>query len=123
MNDEEYLKQFLAEQKYMTLAVTLDDGTPWATPVRIKLHWGRAFEWDSKTDTEHSKAIAKRPTVAISIFTPETDATKQFGFYAIAEAKLISEENGLGKYQAIVSKSWINDATFVKREVELGLDA
>ncbi len=119
MTDQDQLNKFVAEQKYMTIAVTLDDGTPWATPVRIK-HWeGKVFEWDSKLDTDHSKAIASRPSVAISMWTPESDDTIQFGFYAKAMAELIDEENGLGHYRATVLQSWINDATFVKRSVEL----
>ncbi len=119
MTDQDQLNKFVAEQKYMTIAVTLDDGTPWATPVRIK-HWeGKVFEWDSKLDTDHSRAIASRPSVAISMWTPESDDTIQFGFYAKAMAEQIGEENGLGHYRATVVQSWINDATFVKRSVEL----
>lgn len=119
MTDQEQLNKFLGEQNYMTLAVVLDDGTPWATPVRIKSRQGNVFEWDSKTDTEHSKAIASRPNIAISMFTPQTDSTIQFGFYGKATAELVSEETGLGRYKATVTQSWINDATFIKREVQL----
>jgi nitroimidazol reductase NimA-like FMN-containing flavoprotein (pyridoxamine 5'-phosphate oxidase superfamily) len=121
VSDQEQLNTFLAEQKYMTLAVTLDDGTPWATPVRIKAREGKAFDWESKIDTEHSKAITKRPNVAISMWSPEGEGTVQFGFYAHATAEQISEpnEHGIARYQATVNKCFINDATFVKREVEL----
>ncbi len=119
MTDQERLNTFLAEQKYMTLAVTRDDGTPWATPVRIKQHKGKVFEWDSKLDTDHSKAIANRPVVAISIWTPGAEGTIQFGFYAKATAELVSEHDGYGRYKATVVESWINDATFIKRSVEL----
>lgn len=121
MNDSERLNTFLAEQKYMTLAVTLDDGTPWATPVRIKKWEGKRFEWDSHVGTEHSKAIATRPSVAISIWTPESDNTIQFGFYAHATAEQLSEpnEHGIARYRAVVNKCFINDATFIKREVDL----
>ena len=119
MTDNERLNTFLAEQKYMTIAVTLEDGTPWATPVRIKSWQEKTFEWDSKIDTWHSNAIAQRPDVAISIWTPEGDGTVQFGFYAHATAELVSNENGMGRYRATVSKCWVNDSTFVKREVEL----
>ena len=52
----------------MTIAVVLDDGTPWAVPVKIQLQWGNAFEWDSKLDAEHSQAIAKRPDISISLY-------------------------------------------------------
>lgn len=120
MNDKGHLNTFLSEQQYMTIAVTLDDGTPWATPVRIRRWEGKVFEWDSMLDTEHSKAIAKRPTIAISIWTPEGEGTIQFGFYAHATAELLHDENGRGRYNAVVQKAWVNDATFVKREVELG---
>lgn len=122
MEDVEALRMFLSEQKYMTIAVVLDNGTPWAIPVRIK-HWeGTVFEWDSKTDTEHSKAIAVLSTVAISMWTPEGDGTIQFGLYAHAKAEQISEpnEHGVARYRAVVTKSFINDATFQKREVHLG---
>lgn len=122
MNDREQLNTFLAEQHYMTIAVTLDDGTPWATPVRIKAREGKKFEWESGIDTEHSKAIAKRPDIAISIWTPDSDDTVRFGFYAHATAEQISEpnEHGAARYRATVNKCFINDASFVKREVELG---
>ena len=121
MTDQERLNTFLATQRYMTIAATLDDGAPWATPVRIQAWNGKTFEWDSKTDTEHYRAIASRPSVAISIFTPEGEGTIQFGFYARATAEQIGEPNqyGVARYRAIVNKSFINDASFVKREVEL----
>jgi len=122
MNDQELLKAFLAEQKYMTLAVTLDDGTPWVTPVRIKNWKGKTFEWDSHVGTEHSKAIAMRPSIAISIYTPDSESTIQFGFYGHATAERMGEpnEHGIARYRVTVSKGFINDASFKKREVELG---
>jgi hypothetical protein len=122
VSDIELLKTFLTEQKYMTIAVTLDDGTPWATPLRIKGWQGRSFEWDSHIGAEHSKAISNRPQVAISIFsiyTPEGEGTIQFGFYAHATAEQISESNehGVARYRALVNKAFINDASFRKREL------
>mgnify|MGYP002414118244 CR=1 FL=1 len=106
----------------MTVAVTLDDGTPWATPVRLKAWEGKSFEWDSHVGTEHSKAIAQRPRIAISMWTPDGDGTIQFGFYAHASAEQISEpnEHGIARYRATVNTCFINDASFIKREVELG---
>ncbi len=122
MTDQEQLNTFLAVQNYMTIAVTLDDGTPWATPVRIRAWEGTVFEWDSHVETEHSRAIADRSNIAISIYTPEGENTIQFGFYAHATAEQITEpnEHGIARYRATVSKSFINDASFKKREVHLG---
>ncbi|MBC7512583.1 pyridoxamine 5'-phosphate oxidase family protein [Candidatus Saccharibacteria bacterium] len=121
MTDQDTLIVFLTEQKYMTIAVMLADGTPWATPVRIKAHEGKTFEWESKTDTEHSKAISASPIIAISMFTPSNETTAQLGFYAQATAKQIGEpnEHGIARYRAAVNTCFINDATFIKREVEL----
>lgn len=121
MNDREQLLTFLAAQQYTTLAVTLDDGTPWAVPVRIKAWQQNIFEWDSHIQTEHSKAITVRPEVAVSMFTPEGADTIQFGFYGHATAEQIGEpnEHGIARYRLTVNKSFINDASFKKREVEL----
>jgi pyridoxine/pyridoxamine 5'-phosphate oxidase len=119
VNDQKKLNTFLNEQKYMTIAVVLDDGTPWATPIRIKEWKGRSFQWDSKLDSQHSKAIAARPHIAINIWTPETETTVQFGFYAKATAELIGQQGDSGRYRATVTASWINDASFLKRSVEL----
>lgn len=122
MTDQERLNKFLVEQKYMTLAVTLDNGKPWLVPVRIRLHWGNAFEWDSVVTTVHSKAIKKRPDIAISIWQPDSDTTEQFGFYAEATAEQVSElgNHDTARYRAVVTKAWVNDGSFVKREVLLG---
>lgn len=118
MTDKEKLEQLFSEQNYMILAVTLDDGTPWAVPVRIKLRWELAFEWESSLDTIHSKAIAKHPEIAVTIFD-KTDEL-QVGFYAKGTAELVEEyKPGYGRYKFVAGQCWINDETFVKREVSL----
>ncbi len=75
MNDQEKLRIFLVEQKYITVAVTLDDGTPWAATVRIKRQSGNVFEWDSFLTAEHSKAIATHPSIAMTMFTADDGNT------------------------------------------------
>lgn len=118
MSDSERLEQLLDEQQLMVLAVSLDDGTPWAVPVRIQTHDGCAsFEWDSHLQTEHSKAIAKHPAMAITIFQKKDDS--QIGFYAKGAGELIEEfKPGFGRYRFSANECWINDETFVKRSVE-----
>jgi len=118
MTDKEKLERFLSEQKHMILAVVLDDGTPWAVPVRIQQRRERVFEWDSKLDTIHSKALTERAGTAITIFDKSSDS--QIGFYAKGKAKLIEEyKPGYGRYSFVAMHCWMNDETFVKREVEL----
>lgn len=118
MNDKERLEQLLDEQQFMVLAVSLDDGTPWATPVRIQAHDGfTSFEWDSHLQTEHSKAIAERPAMAVTIFQKKEN--EQIGFYAKGRGELIEEfKPSFGRYRFTANECWINDETFVKRSVE-----
>ena len=118
MTDKQRLSKFLGDQQYMVLAVTLDDGSPWAVPVRIRAWNGKEFEWDSKLDTVHSKAIEARPEVAMTIFQKLPDS--QFGFYAKGRGELVeAKDHGMGRYRFTAERAWINDETFVKQEVEL----
>lgn len=118
MNDNEKVKQFLKNQQYMVLAVTLDDGTPWATPVRIQRWEGNEFEWDSKLDTVHSQALEARPEIAITTFQKYDDS--QIGIYAKGKAHLVDEfKPGFGRYRFTAEQFWLNDETFVKREVSI----
>jgi hypothetical protein len=47
MTDKQKLEQLFSEQEYLVLAVTLDDGSPWPVPVRMRTGDGKVFEWDS----------------------------------------------------------------------------
>lgn len=118
MNDKEYLEEFLKRTEYMVLAVTLDDGTPWAVPVRLRQRKGNEFEWDSKLDTEHSRALTARPNIAVTSFEKKEET--QFGIYLKGRAELIEEfAPGVGRYRFTASACWVNDQTFRKREVKL----
>lgn len=118
MDDNQKLEQLFSEQQIMVLAVTLDDGTPWAAPVRVQKHEGNVFEWDSALATVHSGAIAARPDAAITIFQKKEDS--QLGFYAKGRVELVEEyKPGYGRYRFTASEAWVNDETFVKRKVEL----
>lgn len=119
MNDREKTKQFLAGQEYMVLAVTLDDGTPWAVPVRIRRWDGaKVFEWESELATEHSMAISARPDMAMTIFQKMENA--QTGVYLKGHGELVEEfKPGFGRYRFTAERCWLNDETFQKREIEL----
>jgi len=118
MNDDEKVKQFLTAQRYMVLAVMLDDGTPWAVPVRIQQWSGNEFEWDSRLDTVHSQALEKRPAMAVTIFEKQEDS--QIGLYAKGRGELVEEfKPGFGRYKFTMQEAWINDETFRKRQISL----
>ena len=120
MNDGVKAKKFLKDQTHMVLAVTLTDGTPWAVPVKIQKYEGEEFEWDSRTDTVHSQALEIHPEMSLVTFQRDSDPFGQFGFYATGRGELVEDKgNGFAKYRFTATKAWVNDQTFVKREIEL----
>lgn len=119
MTDQEKIEQLLSMQQYMVLAITLDDGTPWAVPVKIQAHDGyRSFEWDSRLDTVHSRAIAAHPEMAITVYQKLDDS--QVGLYLKGNGVCTEERGEYGRYRCTATQAWLNDETFVKRQVELG---
>lgn len=118
MTDNEKTKQLLENQQIMVIAVMLADGTPWATPVRIQHQDGNVFEWDSAFAAEHSKAIVENSVMAITLFQKTENI--QVGLYARGKGELIEElKPGFGRYRFMAEQAWLNDETFVKREVSL----
>lgn len=116
MNDHEKVVEFLKSQTHMVVAVTLPSGQPWAVPVRIQHHEPGVFEWDSKIDTEHSKAIAENPEINLLCYDNTKDS--QAGVYMLATVTSITPKaGGLARYHAEVSRTWLNDETYTKREV------
>ncbi len=118
MNDRKRIEAMLEKQQYMFLSVVLSEGTPWVVPVKIQLRQGNTFEWDSKLDTRHSTAIEDNPSVAITII--EAGDTPKVALYASGVAELVEKkDHGLGRYRVTVRRSWMNDETYIKREMEL----
>ena len=120
MNDESKTKEFLNNQTHIVIAVTLADGTPWAVPVKLQRYEGKEFEWDSRTDSIHSEALMSHPDMSLVTFSRDNDPFGQFGFYAVGRGELLEDKgNGFAKYRFTVTKAWVNDQTFMKREVTL----
>lgn len=140
-----FVLKSLPEHKQFVLATTDDQGRPWA--ICLSLGYDRDINiiWQSMKNTEHSKHIAERPAVAVCIAS-ENQARGDFGFYANATAKEVSDEtevrrllaildgqkgkplspagNYLGNaplrlYIAKLDAAWINDDSHVKMPVDL----
>lgn len=119
MDDQKAVEQFLKDCQFMTIAV-IDNGEPWAVPVHIARREGMLFEWDSSTEAVHSQAIEAHPRIALSMFRLTDGEVKEFGFYAQATAKKLTEiGNGRARYQAIVDRAWINDERHVKHGIDV----
>lgn len=120
MTYEQLAHNFLHRQTYLVLAVTLDDNTPWAVPLKLQRYEKVEFEWISKPSTIHSKVIKKRSKVAICLFHPSNSEFKEIGFYAKATARKVSDkEDGYSVYRAIITEAWYNNEEHIKRKLDL----
>ena len=116
----EYIKAFLKRQTHMTIAVTCEDGSPWAVPVHIKLWDGDVLEWESDTGSIHSRAIEGEPQIAISMYQLTYGEYREFGFYAKATAEKAADlPDGRARYRAVMSAIWINGADHTKRSIDV----
>jgi nitroimidazol reductase NimA-like FMN-containing flavoprotein (pyridoxamine 5'-phosphate oxidase superfamily) len=64
----EAVPRLLARHTYLVLATADAEGRPWATPVFYAARHEHLFLWVSAPDSRHSRNIAERPTVAMTIF-------------------------------------------------------
>lgn len=113
-----YFLEFLLRQKYVVLAVRLENNKPWVVPVTIRKWQRLELDWESKNDKLHSKAIEIHPEMAITMF----DTDSKDGFYAEATGKkLYDMEEGFARYQVTIQRAWHNGTEHIKREVDLDL--
>jgi uncharacterized protein YhbP (UPF0306 family) len=60
--------RLFAQHRYLVLGTADDNGRPWATPVFYAADGERRILWVSSPDSRHSRNIAARPEVAITVF-------------------------------------------------------
>ena len=63
----------LAENRYLVLGTADEDGQPWVTPVFFALLNPNRVCWVSSPDSRHSRNIAHRSAVAITVFNPTVE--------------------------------------------------
>ncbi|MEU8151344.1 pyridoxamine 5'-phosphate oxidase family protein [Nonomuraea sp. NPDC048901] len=64
----ELVPRLLADSRYLVLATADRQGRPWATPVFFAARDEDRLFWVSAPDSRHSRNIAERPAVAITVF-------------------------------------------------------
>src|SRR5262249_51466800 len=67
------MHEIVASNRYMTLATADASGLPWATPVWYAPDGDDALLWLSRPDARHSRNLAERPELAITIFDSRAD--------------------------------------------------
>jgi hypothetical protein len=61
-------RKVIDSNSYMTLGTAGADGHPWVTPVWFASEGYEHFHWVSSPEARHSRNVAARPEVAITIF-------------------------------------------------------
>jgi nitroimidazol reductase NimA-like FMN-containing flavoprotein (pyridoxamine 5'-phosphate oxidase superfamily) len=65
---DDLARDVIDSNSYMTLGPAGADGHPWVTPVWFASEDYTHFHWVSSPDARHSRNVAARPEVAITIF-------------------------------------------------------
>ncbi|MFC5828919.1 pyridoxamine 5'-phosphate oxidase family protein [Nonomuraea insulae] len=64
----EVVSRLLTDSRYLVLATADRQGRPWATPVFFAARDEDRLVWVSAPDSRHSRNLAERPDVAITVF-------------------------------------------------------
>ena len=88
----ETVPRLLAQHLYLVIATTDDDGRPWATPVFFAADGTHRIVWVSAPESRHSRNIAARPSVAITVFDTGAPVGGAEALYLEATASLVPED-------------------------------
>jgi uncharacterized protein YhbP (UPF0306 family) len=80
----------LAEHRYLVLGTADAEGRPWATPVFFAADGHHRVLWVSAPDSRHSRNIAVRPDVAITIFDTDAPIGRAEALYLEATAEPVT---------------------------------
>src|SRR5438309_956958 len=92
----ETVPRLLAENRYLVIATSDDDGRPWATPVFFAADGARRVVWVSAPDSRHSRTIANRPEVAVTVFDSHAPIGGAEAVYLEATAAAVGGDGGDG---------------------------
>jgi nitroimidazol reductase NimA-like FMN-containing flavoprotein (pyridoxamine 5'-phosphate oxidase superfamily) len=84
--------RLLADHKYLVLATADGGGRPWATPVFFAADGEHRILWVSAPDSRHSRNIAARPDVAITIFDSHAPVGGAEAIYLEATASPVAHD-------------------------------
>ena len=78
--------------KYLTLATADAAGEPWATPVYFTPDGTRRFLRASSPEAHHSRNIADRPDIALTVFDSSVPVGGAEAIYVRATARLVTSD-------------------------------
>ena len=89
MDAGEIARGIVEANRYMVLATADEGGRPWSSPVYFAHTGYREFFWVSSPDALHSRNIAVRPEVGISVFDSSVAIGTGQGVYMAAVAACV----------------------------------
>jgi pyridoxine/pyridoxamine 5'-phosphate oxidase len=115
-------ERIAAAQSFMTLATADETGRPWSSPVWFATADFVSFCWVSSPGTRHSRNLAVRPELAITIFDSRQAPGTGEGAYLSAVAALVPDEevdSGMAIFSAKSERQGIG--TWTRTDVEARL--
>jgi hypothetical protein len=84
-------RTIIDSNRYMALGTADRDGHPWVSPVWFASEDYKHFYWVSSPDARHSRNVAARPGVAISIFDSTVPVGGAKAVYMAAQAAELTD--------------------------------
>ncbi|NUR29327.1 MAG: pyridoxamine 5'-phosphate oxidase family protein [Catenulispora sp.] len=88
----ETVPRLLAANLYLVIGTTNDDGRPWVTPVFYAADGEHRIVWVSAPESRHSRNIAARPDVAITVFDSHAPIGGAEALYLEGTAALVADD-------------------------------
>ena len=86
MIDRAAVDRVLAANRYLVLGTVGEDGQPWVTPVFFARLGADRLCWVSSPDSRHSRNIAQRAGIAITVFDSSVEVGRAEAAYFDADA-------------------------------------
>ena len=101
MVDRSDVDRLLAANRYLVLATADKDGQPWATPLFFASLDPHTLCWVSSPDSRHSRNIAGRPGIAITVFDSTVEVGRGEAAYFDADAAAATPDEAEAGLQAL----------------------
>ena len=114
----EAFEAIVRANQFMILATADEEGVPWASPVWFATTSFREYFWISSPDARHSRNLAVRPELAISIFDSSQPPLTGLGVYVAATAGQVPEselDDGVELYATVSQQAGL--ARFERSDV------
>jgi nitroimidazol reductase NimA-like FMN-containing flavoprotein (pyridoxamine 5'-phosphate oxidase superfamily) len=92
MIDRSDVNHILEANRYLVLGTADEHGQPWVSPVFFAQLDAYRVCWVSSPDSRHSRNIARRPAVAITVFDSTVEVGRAEAAYADADAEPAAPE-------------------------------